>query len=105
MDAKITLSFDADVIVKAKAYAEKNNVSLSRITQILWDKMIDADTATLDAMPVSDWVLGLIGKEPTYVSNTKKPIRYDEYYESRYDNDMVAEDPVPYGNPPKKSKK
>lgn len=33
MVAKITLSFNKSVIERAKEYADKNNVSLSRITK------------------------------------------------------------------------
>jgi hypothetical protein len=39
MDAKITLSFDKNVIEKAKAYAEENNISLSRLTEFLLSKV------------------------------------------------------------------
>jgi Family of unknown function (DUF6364) len=103
MDAKITLSFDAAVITKAKAFAENNNVRLSRITEIFWDKMIDADCATLDALPVSDWVLDLIGGPPVYVSKNTKPKNYADYYESKYNATMVAEPESTYET--KKSKK
>jgi Family of unknown function (DUF6364) len=105
MDAKITLSFDGDVISKAKIFAEKNKVSLSRITEIFWSKMIDQDSATIDALPVSDWALELIGKDPIYVPKTAKTYQYEEYYESRYNVDMVAEDDVHYEITQKKSKK
>jgi Family of unknown function (DUF6364) len=102
MDAKITLSFDGETITKAKLFAEKNNVSLSRITEIFWDKMIDEDSKTIDAMPVSDWVTELIGATPVYVSKNKH-VQYDEYYESQYDASMVAEAAAIYET--KKTKK
>jgi uncharacterized protein YggE len=34
MDAKITLSFDENIIDKAKDYAESKGISLSRLTEI-----------------------------------------------------------------------
>jgi hypothetical protein len=34
MDAKITLAFDEQVIKEAKAFAKRNNVSLSRLTEM-----------------------------------------------------------------------
>jgi hypothetical protein len=39
VDAKITLSFNEAVATKAKKYAEKNNVSLSRLLEFLLDKV------------------------------------------------------------------
>ena len=33
MDAKITLSFNKSVIERAKVYADKNNISVSRLTK------------------------------------------------------------------------
>ena len=36
MDAKITLSFDRDIIVKAKDFADSQNISLSRLTEFLY---------------------------------------------------------------------
>jgi hypothetical protein len=38
MDSKITLSFDELVIDKAKKYAAKNNISLSRLTKFFIKK-------------------------------------------------------------------
>lgn len=56
MDAKITLSFDESIIKKAKAYAEKQNISLSRLMEVLLDKITSNNYATLEDMPISDWV-------------------------------------------------
>ena len=33
MDAKVTLSFDAQIIEKAKTYAQSQGLSLSRLTE------------------------------------------------------------------------
>jgi hypothetical protein len=101
MDAKITLSFNADVITKAKVFAETNKVSLSRITEILWAKMMDTNSKTIDALPVSDWVTELVGKDPVYVTKQASEKMYDEYYESRFNIGMVAEDITPYEKPKK----
>ena len=38
MDAKVTLSFDQEVIQKAKAFAEEKNISLSRFLGKLMKK-------------------------------------------------------------------
>lgn len=35
MDSKVTLSFNGEIIGKAKRFAEQNNISLSRLTEFL----------------------------------------------------------------------
>ena len=56
MDAKITLSFDETVIKKAKSYAERNNISLSRLTEFLLQKVTSNSYQSLEELPISDWV-------------------------------------------------
>lgn len=36
MDSKLTLSFDKEVIEKAKAFAAANNISLSKLNEYLF---------------------------------------------------------------------
>jgi hypothetical protein len=57
MDAKITLSFDRDIIEKAKSFAEAQNVSLSRLTEFLYRQITSGSYKSLEELPVSDWVL------------------------------------------------
>ncbi|MBS1568436.1 MAG: hypothetical protein JST45_03245 [Bacteroidetes bacterium] len=83
MDAKITLSFDANVIRKAKAFADANNISLSRLTEFLLSKVGNATYRSLDELPVSDWVSAVSEGEVQYVrKNSRKGVRKD-YLESR----------------------
>ena len=56
MDAKITLAFDEDVIVKAKKFADARNISLSRLTEHLLRKITSGYHTDLEDLPVSDWV-------------------------------------------------
>ena len=56
MDAKITLSFDEQVIEKAKQYAEANNISLSRLTEMLFKKMTSGNYKSFEDFPIADWV-------------------------------------------------
>ncbi len=56
MDAKVTLSFNGSVADKAKRYAEKNNVSLSRLVEFLLDKVTSAGHTSFEEFPVSAWV-------------------------------------------------
>ena len=56
MDAKVTLSFNKDVIDKAKEFAEQNNISLSRLTEYLYSQVTSKNYKSLEELPVSDWV-------------------------------------------------
>ena len=56
MDAKITLSFNESVIKNAKKFADANNISLSRLTEFLLNKVTSSSYKSLDELPVSDWV-------------------------------------------------
>ncbi len=54
MDTKLTLSFDAGVAERAKAFAEANNISLSRFIEFMLSKVTDTRYRSLDELPVSD---------------------------------------------------
>lgn len=104
MDAKITLSFDAEVITKAKAFAEKNNTSMSRLAEYFFNKIAEEDAKTLEAYPIADWVLELMGNKIVY--NTKKHTNFlEEYYESKYTSASEVNEPLVLPTQPKKSKK
>jgi len=84
MDAKITLSFDESVILKAKRFAETNNISLSRLTEFLLYKVTNSNYKSLDELPVSDWVTMVSEGEVEYVRKprTRKSLK-NEYYGSK----------------------
>ena len=84
MDAKITLSFDESVISKAKAYAEANNISLSRLTEVLLRKLTTHNYANLDELPVSSWVNMVSEGEVEYKRTPKsKKAMKDEFFSSK----------------------
>jgi uncharacterized protein DUF6364 len=56
MDAKITLSFDKSVINKAKQFADAQHISLSRLTEFLYSRIVSGHYKSLEELPVSDWV-------------------------------------------------
>jgi hypothetical protein len=56
MDAKLTLCFDEQVIAKSKKFAENNNISLSRLVEFLLSKTTSENYASLEALPIADWV-------------------------------------------------
>lgn len=56
MDAKVTLSFNEEVIRKAKKYAADNNISLSRLIEYLLTKATAKEYKSLEDFPIADWV-------------------------------------------------
>ncbi|MGB3949178.1 MAG: DUF6364 family protein [Bacteroidia bacterium] len=83
MDSKITLSFDKDVIDRAKLYAEKNNMSLSRLMEFLLDKITTNNYTSLEELPVSDWVNAVAEGPATYVTKQKKRSKLKTEYMNR----------------------
>jgi len=67
MDAKITLSFDKEVIEKAREYAESRNISLSRLTEFLLRQVTSSYNKTLEDIKVSDWVMQLSEGKTEYL--------------------------------------
>jgi hypothetical protein len=82
MDAKITLSFDKEVIDKAKAYAERHNVSLSRLTEFLYRKITSGDYKFVDDFPIEEWVNQVAEGEASYVKRGRKSLK-NEFMKSR----------------------
>jgi len=75
----LTLHFDRDVIIKAKAFAEANNISLSRLTEYLYRNITSGNYKTLEELPVADWVYRVAEGEAHYKRRTRKGTR-KEYH-------------------------
>ncbi|WP_421939711.1 DUF6364 family protein [Pedobacter sp.] len=56
MDAKLTLSFDKDIVERAKKYAAEQNISLSRLIEHLLTQVTAKPYPSLEDFPISDWV-------------------------------------------------
>ena len=84
MDTKITLSFNESVIVKAKKFAEDHNISLSRLTEMLYEKITSGNYKNLEDLPISSWVSQLSEGEVEYKTRprTGKSIK-QAYFKSR----------------------
>lgn len=84
MDAKVTLSFDKEVIVKAKKFAEAQNISLSRMMEFLLRQITSGNYSSLENLPVSEWVNQLAEGEARYISKpkTRKSLK-NEFLNSR----------------------
>jgi hypothetical protein len=83
MDTKVTLSFDQQVVVQAKAFAEANNISLSRLVEFMLSKVTDPRYRSLDELPVSDWISQVAEGEATYVRKNAARNVKKEYLASR----------------------
>jgi hypothetical protein len=81
MDAKITLSFDKAIIERAKRYAESQNMSLSRMMELILDKITSQSYASLEDFPISDWV-NIVAEGPVEYVTTPKPRKKlkDQYH-------------------------
>jgi hypothetical protein len=84
MDAKITLSFNAEVIEKAKAFAESHNISLSRLTEFLYSQLTHNNYKTLHDLPIADWVSMVAEGQAEYITKprSRKEMK-EEFFESR----------------------
>ena len=84
MDVKITLSFNESIIKKAKKYAEENNISLSRLVEFMLQKTVSGNHASLDELPISDWVTTVSEGETTYqIKRQSRKSMKEEYYNSK----------------------
>jgi len=83
MDTKVTLSFNEEVINKAKQYAADNNISLSRLIEFLLKKVTSTDYRSLEQYPIADWVNQIAeGKAEYHTSKNQKSSKND-FFESR----------------------
>ena len=82
MDTKVTLHFNEEVINKAKAFAAKNNISLSRLTEFIYDKITSGNYQNLEDLPISDWVFQVSEGEVEYKKRARKDTK-KEYLRSR----------------------
>ena len=84
MDAKVTLSFDEAVVNKAKRYAEKNNISLSRLVEFLLQKATSGNYSSLEELPISEWVNQVAEGEAEYLTKRKsRKAAKAEYFSSK----------------------
>lgn len=84
MDAKITLSFNESVILKAKKFADSNNISLSRLTEFLLNKVTSSNYKSLDELPVSDWVSMVSEGEVVYNRKPRAKKEMRKEYHTRF---------------------
>lgn len=84
MDAKVTLSFDEAVIARAKRFAAKNNISLSRLVEMLLQKTTSGNYLSFEELPIADWVSEVSEGEAVYQAKKKsRKASKDEYFSSK----------------------
>jgi hypothetical protein len=84
MDVKITLSFDENIIEKAKKFAEDRNISLSRLTELIYRKITSGNYPDLEELPISNWVNEISAGEVEYKTKARsRKSMKKEYYKSR----------------------
>lgn len=84
MDVKVTLSFDENIITRAKKFASAKGLSLSRLTEILLSKAMNTNAYSLEDYPIAQWVTEVSEPEAQYVTKKRsnKALK-SEYYKSR----------------------
>ncbi|WP_422356034.1 DUF6364 family protein [Roseivirga pacifica] len=82
MDAKVTLSFDQEVISSAKAFAEQHNISLSRLTEYLYRQITSNSYNALEDFPIADWVNAVAEGRAEYHTKPRK-ISKSDFYEKK----------------------
>jgi hypothetical protein len=84
MDTKLTLSFNQDVIEKAKKYATQQNISLSRLIEHLLTQVTSQNYKSLDDFPIADWVSQVAEGEATYKkAKTSRKASKDEFFSAK----------------------
>lgn len=85
MDTKLTLSFDQNIIDKAKKYAATHNISLSRLIEHLLTQVTAKEYKSIEDFPITDWVNMVAEGEITYKktpSKTRKAAK-DEFFAAK----------------------
>jgi hypothetical protein len=82
MNTKLTLNFDKGVIEKAKEFAAENNISLSRLTEFLYEKIVSGSYENLEELPISNWVHQVSEGKAEYKKRSRKASK-DEFYASK----------------------
>ena len=83
MDSKVTLSFNEEVINKAKKYAADNNISLSRLIEYLLTKITTKEYRSLEDLPISEWVNEVSEGQATYTVQRNRKASKKEFFESK----------------------
>ena len=82
MNAKVTLSFDEEVIKAAKNYAKRNGMSLSRLTEFIYRQLASETYTHLEDLPIDNWVSMVAEGQAEYGIKRKKNLKKDYHEKS-----------------------
>ena len=83
MDSKVTLSFNEEIINKAKKYAAENNISLSRLIEYLLTKITSKEYRSLEDLPIADWVNEVAEGQAIYSVQRNRKASKSQFFESK----------------------
>ena len=83
MDTKVTLSFNDEVINRAKKYAADNNISLSRLIEFLLNKVTSDNYRSLEDYPIADWVNEVAEGKAVYQTKRTRQVSKKDFFESK----------------------
>jgi antitoxin component of RelBE/YafQ-DinJ toxin-antitoxin module len=84
MDAKVTLSFDAEVIESAKKFAARQGLSLSRFVELLLRKAMNSGYQSIEELPISEWVSMVAEGDAEYhTPKRKRKDLKDEFFKGK----------------------
>ena len=85
MDAKLTLSFNQEIVEKAKKYAAAHNISLSRLIEHLLTQVTATPSKSIEDFPIADWVSMVAEGEVAYKRTPKQSRKAtkDEFFASK----------------------
>jgi Family of unknown function (DUF6364) len=85
MDAKLTLSFDEEIIAQAKKFADEKGISLSRLTEYLFKRVTTQpkNYSSIDDIPVADFIWELNEPQSEYIRTPVAKTRKKEYFEAK----------------------
>lgn len=84
MDNKVTLSFNKDVIRRAKEFAASHKISLSRLVELLLLRTTMEQYSSLEDIPIASWVKELSQGNIEYtVRKRSRKDSKDEFFSSK----------------------
>ena len=83
MDSKVTLSFNEEIISKAKKYAAENNISLSRLIEYLLTRITSKEYRSLEDLPIADWVNEVAEGHAIYSVQRNRKSSKSQFFESK----------------------
>jgi Family of unknown function (DUF6364) len=85
MDAKLTLSFEEEIIAQAKKFAKEKGISVSRLTEYLFKSITTQPRIMLQLMitQVADFIWELQEPSEEYIRTPVAKTRKKQYYEAK----------------------